>query len=323
MKTILLIGSYGSGNLGDEALKAICQEKLSERFKVLVLTGAPREKNEAIHFPFGIRSSLSFKWIRSFFFLKKSDVVVFGGGGLFAEHESLKAIGLWSTQVFWAWLFKKPILLIGQSVGPFKTKLGLSLTKWSLSKCKEIQVRDPASAKTLQREFPEIEFKKNTDLCFAYGPKTPQPQKKIAVNLRPWKGDLKPLLAQLESFKSRGYKLHFVSMDPKDKSLMKKWGEVKVFHDFEKLTEFLSNCEICIGMRLHFLIAATLSGSKVVGVSYSQKVSGLLEDLSLKTIEFEAMNETSLKEAVESAQTAKNVNALHEEALAILNRLSI
>lgn len=323
MRKILLIGSYGSGNLGDEALKELSLKILEKKYECFVLTGDPRKESEAIHFPFGLRSLIKMKWIKSFRLLKKSDAVLFAGGGLFAEHETIKAILLWSSQIFWAWFFRKPIHLIGQSVGPFKTKLGKSLTAWSLSKASSITVRDAASAETIKTHFPKIKFQKSTDLCFGYEPKENNPKKRIALNLRPWKENSAILKGIIENYEEKGYEIHAIAMDRSDKKTLASFAKVKTFQTFDELITFLSTCEFCLGMRLHFLIAAALSGSKVLGLSYTQKVSGILKEIDVPFLNIENLNEEDLKDSIQKQRSAKNVAGLHKEALALLEQLSI
>ncbi len=323
MKKLLLIGSYGSGNLGDEALKELSLKVLGKKYECFVLTGNPKKTNEAAHFPFGVRSLLKMKWIKSFRLLKQTDAVIFAGGGLFAEHETLRAILLWTSHVFWAWLFRKPIHFIGQSVGPFKTRLGKALTRWSLSKASSLILRDSVSAETVRKNFPNIKFQTSTDLCFGYEPKENHPQKRIALNLRPWKGNPAALQETLKNYKEKGYEIHAIAMDHIDKKALAHFGKVENFESFDELIAFLSTCEFCIGMRLHFLIAAALSGSKVVGLSYSQKVRGLLKSIEVPTLNFEEVNEENFEAFIQEQRAAKNIAALHKEALALLEQFSI
>lgn len=323
MKTILLIGSYGSGNLGDEALKEIALQKLGKHFHCLVLSGNPKEKNEARHLPFGFRSAFSFGWLKSFHYLFKCKAVVFAGGGLFTEHEGKKAIVLWSWHVLWARLFMKPVHFLGQSAGPLHSRFGKTLTKWAFSRAKTITVRDKISAETLRKLSKNFEPRVSTDLCFAFEVQKNHPTKKIAINLRPWGGKVDEFKHFTESLAKNGYELHYVSMDLKDPTVLKEFGEVEQFESFTSLIQFLSTCETCIGMRLHFLIAAALSGTKVLGLSYTQKVSGVLKDLNLASLDLGEMSSRNLSLAFDSAKPAKNISELHKEALALLEQFSI
>ncbi len=150
---LLLVGNYGVGNLGDEALKEYFLTRFPE-IEWTVLSASPENSHSVPRLPFGIRSLLTTPWWRTFKALKKADAVVFGGGSLFTDSESVKACFLWWWHTAVARLAGKPFLLAFQGIGPFRTMIGESLTKSAIKHARFISVRDEESAKRVGVWFP-------------------------------------------------------------------------------------------------------------------------------------------------------------------------
>lgn len=115
----LLVGNYGAGNLGDEALK----EYFLARFPYVrwtVLSANPSGRGEVPRLPFGVRSLLCTPWWRTLRVLRSADAVVFGGGSLFTDSESASACALWWWHCRVARMFGKPLILAFQGIGPFQ-----------------------------------------------------------------------------------------------------------------------------------------------------------------------------------------------------------
>ena len=160
--TYLLIGNYGVKNAGDDILRDYFLRRFPE-IKWKVLSANP-ESDELPRFPAGIRSFINFKWIRTLSTLKKSDGVVFGGGSLFTDTESISACWIWFVHALFAWIFRKPIHLAFQGIGPFKTGVGESLSRWVVRHSSFISVRDEVSFERLKK------WKKNTDVVQSFDP---------------------------------------------------------------------------------------------------------------------------------------------------------
>ncbi len=114
----VLIGNYGAGNLGDEALKEYFLTRFPE-IRWTVLSAAPSGPQEVPRLPFGLRSMLLMPWWRTIRALRRADAVVFGGGSLFTDSESAAACLLWWWHGCVVRLFRRPLILAFQGVGPF------------------------------------------------------------------------------------------------------------------------------------------------------------------------------------------------------------
>lgn len=138
-----LIGNYGVGNLGDEALKEYFLTFYPE-VEWKVLSACP-EAGEYARLPAGWRSLFGFRWIRTLRMLRHVDAVVFGGGSLFTDVESPFACFLWWIHARAASLFGKPIVLAFQGMGPYKTKKGEWFARDTVARAAFISVRDRES----------------------------------------------------------------------------------------------------------------------------------------------------------------------------------
>lgn len=140
----LLVGNYGTGNLGDSALKDYFLSTFPE-VQWAVLSARP-SVGELPRFPLGLRSLIQTPWWKTVRALKESDGIVFGGGSLFTDSESIVACLLWGWHALLARVFGKHILLAFQGIGPFRTHLGIFITKKVCSWADFISVRDESSA---------------------------------------------------------------------------------------------------------------------------------------------------------------------------------
>lgn len=141
----LLIGNFGVGNLGDEALK----EYFITAYPTVswaVLSAHP-EAGELPRLPGGIRSFFRFNWLKTLQAYRRCDAVVFGGGSLLTDTESVHACIIWWLHTVPAKLFRKPIHFAFQGVGPFRTPVGQWFSGLALRSATSISVRDEASFK--------------------------------------------------------------------------------------------------------------------------------------------------------------------------------
>lgn len=140
---IILIGNYGAGNFGDEVLKDYFLETLRGH-DVFVLSAAPA-KGEYARLPSGPRSFMRFAWFKTLRLFHRCDAVVFGGGTLFTDIESVRACFLWGLHALLAHVCGKPYHLAFQGIGPFRTKTGRAICRLVLRHAASISLRDGAS----------------------------------------------------------------------------------------------------------------------------------------------------------------------------------
>ncbi len=317
----LIVGSYGSTNIWDDAILQVICKKLN-RHKIRVLSWNPKETEKqynvesAIHMPCGIRSFLSLKWLKTIRYIIKSDKVIVWWGWLFTDDYTIKSILIWFVQVFWCKFFrKKEIYLFANSVGPLNIKTWKILTKWSLNQCKKIILRDEISLKVVKQLWiNEDKIFTFTDIVFDFdkAEEVIQKNKIIALNLRDWKNTNYTDMQKFIDFcLKQKYRILLIPMEKRDEIILKQF--IKPFvslivpKNYNELLEVLSSCDTVIWMRLHFLIAGIISQCKVWGISYSSKVKWVLNQFKIPFIT-PSCELKELKSLLNNVKVVKNLD---------------
>lgn len=176
MKQVFVLGAYGCGNRGDDAiLQAICAN-LSD-CTLTVTTGSKNDVsnefpvkstlcrlNEGVSAPILLQMMVnSLQMIRC---IARADALVFGGGSLIHDITSYNL----PFMFFWhavATMFRKPVYYACIGIGPLKTKRGKkACTKW-LSKAQGVFPRDRRGA-NLCSELGVPKFVPVCDVAFSY-----------------------------------------------------------------------------------------------------------------------------------------------------------
>lgn len=161
----LLIGNYGVGNLGDELLQGYFLKTFPEvEWQVISARPGPAQLPRL---PAGLRSLFTTPWWRTVRAIRRSDAVVFGGGTLFTDVESVRACVLWWLHARAALFLQKPLLCAFQGVGPFRTRLGEGLARRALRHSSFLSVRDHASAERVEGWRLNIKIVQSFDPVFS------------------------------------------------------------------------------------------------------------------------------------------------------------
>ncbi|PCI25647.1 hypothetical protein COB57_00295 [Candidatus Peregrinibacteria bacterium] len=327
VEKIVLIGSYGASNIGDEAMLDVLYTELSKKYFVSVLSG---DRNDTVrrhnieservraHLPFGLRSFFSFQWLATVKTLFQSKKVLFGGGGLFVDDQGIKAILLWSYHVFISKILGNEVIIFANSFHPLQSGVSKKVLSLALSFVEKIIVRDVQSYEYLKSLGYEHKLEQGVDPVFFYDISSCNPAKKrVAVNFRPWKMRYESCVEWSKQKQQEGFDLIFIASDVTDVEIHEKYFKhipMIMPSSFSEMQIILSRCEYAYGMRLHFLLAAILSGSKVVGISYSSKVSGILQSCELPFIRLADMKKSHLEYFFKQATQAKN-REKHKETI--------
>lgn len=299
-----IVGNYGATNIGDDAILTAILKSLSGH-KITVFSANPNKTKldfgvkVAPLFPLGVRSLFKIGFRKSIKAMKDVDVVILGGGGLFQDNY-LYACFIWAWQVFWAVYFKKPLFIYGTGVGPLKTRIGKWLTEWVYSKAEVITVRDQYS-KDILSKIGVIEQKIYTtsDPTFLYrrpGISKDRTKNVFIISLRPWLKYNSKIISTFSSFleklkKEKNAEFIFTCMQQvkeHDKRIIdavckKVGGELYIPRHFTDLIQVMQSAEFAIGMRYHFLVAALLTETPVLPISYSPKIDMLFKGTRLES----------------------------------------
>lgn len=266
----LLIGNYGVGNLGDELLKEYFLRHFSQiDWKVL---SARPARGELSRLPGGLRSLLGLRWIRTLRELRQADAVVFGGGSLFTDSESVYACALWWLHARIARLLRRKVFFAFQGVGPFRTKIGEWFARSAFRGAAFISVRDSISA---DRARP---WRLNTEIIQSFDPVFSLMAEEIS-NVRSMDVS-KELLVVIPRGNARpairhAGRLRIVSLQP-DSAAERKisammtaqhpLSEVRGVRSLEQLLEALHDASKVQSHRYHGSLAALALGKELVTV---------------------------------------------------------
>ncbi|WP_108668930.1 polysaccharide pyruvyl transferase CsaB [Peribacillus acanthi] len=305
---IVISGFYGLGNTGDEAILESIIDNLraelpSPDITVFSLSPEQTAKEHNVKTVYrGWRHDNKGK-IKA---LKDADLLISGGGGLLQDAYPTKflfgPLPYYLLIVLLAKLCGAKVMFFSQGIGPVTSTWGKILMKLA-NLADFITIRDQYSKDYLHKlgvNRPESVV--TSDIVFAFKPKKDDAcikslplqgdEKLVAVSMRPWFEHVKqfeqtahildrlieergvtPVFVPMEGHHDTTASNHVMShMKHADKCIM--LGEKFTPNQF---LNFISECQLTIGMRLHALIFSTLSGVPHIGMSYDKKVESLLK----------------------------------------------
>ncbi len=303
---LLLIGYYGYGNTGDEALLTalIDSLKAESEFEFSVLSYNV-EKTEKVHGVKGISRGKHMALIKA---IRTSDAVVVGGGSILQDVTSSLSLYYYLTILFLAKLFGKKAFLVGNGYGPVNKRLNQGLVAFMLRRLNGVIARDKEACE----RYRALGVKKlfcGVDLVYLLD--APQSndnvEKNVVISLRKWHNNdnTKAVIAEaIEYLKSLGYQIKLLSMkQPEDDSELNAFvsDDVKLIaHDIVGTSKALAAADFVIAMRLHALILAANSNTPFIAISYDPKVDSFNKQVShKKTIHTEDMNFAELKQNID------------------------
>ncbi len=266
MKT-LLIGNFGSGNIGDELILA---SALREYPDAVVMTADADfsqkfcgKKFQTMPFPpTGVRSALRWVFSKKYREMlnrvqhdKEIKRIVFPGGGLFAI--KFQACFLWRMVFRWAQKLGCPIELLHQGVDEHLGFFSQLNTKFVLSRAAQITVRDDSSARAVKAICgKDVENQQDnlqssiSNLQLEKGQGT-RDKGQILLNARA-RFDLKILDSRLRE----NDKMVFVAFDRLDLKCVPQdfSGEVVYPQTEKQVFDLFQKAECSVGERFHFLL---------------------------------------------------------------------
>jgi len=324
---IMISGYYGFNNTGDEAiLKSmvrVFKEKLP-RVKIVVLSQNPLQTSQSCQ----VKAINRLHLISILKCFRDTNLFISGGGGLLQDSTGrgwsiLYYLGL----ILGAILFKVPVMIYAQGIGPINKKLNKLLIKWILNKIDIITVRDIASKELLKSMGvlkPEIYVssdssfllkKKSIDHIIKNFPDILELTKSnnyplVGISIREYKGnrtDLKRMVARLADDIIEKYKVKIIFLPFKFNEdlhiseeilfLMKNKSQANILKarlEPEELLFLVSQLSLMIGMRLHSIIFSSMVNIPFIALNYDPKVKNFVQDLDLTELLLE-LNDISLK----------------------------
>ena len=303
MADIVLSGYYGFGNAGDEAMLLSILEALGREcpgYTVAVISGRPKE----IERTYGVKGIHRLDYFRMFSAFRKAKLLLSGGGSLLQDVTSHRSIFYYLSVLRLAQWMKVPTMLYAQGIGPVIRPKAQAALRKVVNQVDLITVRDEKSKAELARlgvDKPPIYVTadpvlslspENSDRGLEILKAAGYQGKKTLVGfaVRDWAQSANYLTEIAEAadrlIREQNVDVVFLPMQWSEdgeaaRKIRERMKEKGIFLEGEfKVREHLScikNLDVLVGVRLHGLIFAFLSGTPLVGLSYDPKIDSFLE----------------------------------------------
>tara|TARA_Y100000310_G_C20694023_1_gene824201 strand:+ start:565 stop:1578 length:1014 start_codon:yes stop_codon:yes gene_type:complete len=303
-RRLLIVGGYGSNNLGDEAILAGIVEQvksINPKIKITVLAHNPKEIKKLHDLP-AIKATDFHKFL-------KFDTLIIGGGSIFRPKMRFRAqLGPLITLFLRA--VGKKIIFYSLGIDKKTSSLAKKLLIPAMNGANFVSVRDKRSVAILKKwgVKKKVHIIPDPALGLSYKRLTNKELKALGINpnkkiiglsLRNLKklndlhfiDDLCTLLSQQMT---KGHQVVFIPFcrSPINKfendlyigRRLKHQLKNKNFIVLEKelnprqLKSLVARLDLMIGMRLHAMILAIATKTKLIGISYAQKTKTFLEE---------------------------------------------
>ena len=302
-QSVVLSGYYGFNNIGDEAvLSSIISalRKYMPNVEITVLSNSP-DQTKALYGVEAINRWDMKEIIRT---IKKSDLLISGGGSLLQDVTSSKVIPYYLGIVKIAQFYKKPVVFYSQGIGPVAKGFGKVLIKSIVNKVDHVFVREEGSKRLLEKLGvtkapitvaidPVLGIEPKKEVVDKIKELLPE-GKKVGFYIRPWKNDEEMIgrIGHLAQYiESCGYRVYFIPMYYKEdlkiaeEIASRVKGNVHVVSQeltIDEVVAYTTQFDFIVGMRLHSLIMAHAVNVPMIGLSYDPKVGGFLKEVGVQ-----------------------------------------
>ena len=319
---ILLLGTHGQANIGDELLLETFLDQLGSHHRYTVNSYTPDATRAGLSDRYDVEvldtASTRIGLLRH---IRRSDVVVFGGGSVVKELYA--SVGRWRhatlvmvlAVVLAARALRRPVLLCGIGVGPLPTRTGRFLAGVIVRSASLVSVRDAGSYEMCRRlgldgdrlvRIPDVVFVNGRDR-FVCGDAPTPPRRghdrlRIALNLNRdiangerWDDFLDELAEALDLVAERTpIEVHALPMQSQfkqddDLTVLRSflaghpdWHPiVHAPDDHIEVAAIVDACDVVVSERLHAIVISAVLGRPVVGLVYDVKVAELVDQLGI------------------------------------------
>ncbi|MEA1871776.1 MAG: polysaccharide pyruvyl transferase CsaB [Candidatus Bipolaricaulota bacterium] len=284
-KRLVIVGYYGYGNLGDEAIRVALRAALNERegLRPVWLVSQPQGTNEVNRaHPLAIFAGLH-----------RSAALILGGGGLLQNKTSARSLLYYLSLILLARSLRRPVFLLGQGIGPINGRFAQVALRFALSKARYIGCRDRGSLDFVQSLG--LDGKLGGDLFFLTPPwgepleEEHEREVQIVLSLKGG-GNVTRFVTLLEEIHARrNVSFTFLPFFPaEDRSLAE--SIVRQFdspcrivlpNSVEEASAELARADLLISSRLHPLEFALRTGTPMLAITEDPKVERFVEEVAL------------------------------------------
>ncbi|MDD3766636.1 MAG: polysaccharide pyruvyl transferase CsaB [Eubacteriales bacterium] len=300
---ILISGYYGYKNMGDDSLlQAIIGNlrAVEPKIDICVLSRRPKETAAV----YGVCSIHRFNLLKILFSMRKTKLLISGGGSLLQDVTSTKSLMYYLSIIKLAKKLGMKTMIYASGIGPINGKRNRELTGRVLNQVDLITLREPTSydeIKALGVCKPSVEV--TADPAFSIekedGEKIDailseigiaKDEKFALISVRPWKGahpQFSEKMADVCDYIREKHEATPVFL-PMQKSVdmaacmdiaNKMKCDYKIINSEYTASELIGviqRSSLVVAMRLHTLIYAASAGVAIFGLSYDPKVDAML-----------------------------------------------
>ncbi len=336
---VVLSGYYGFGNIGDEAILRTLMRDLNaiqakgKHLSISVLSSNPYSTSSLTD-AFAIERFSLFDAIKEIW---RSDALISGGGGLIQDVTSFKSPLYYLGIIQIARLFRKPVLVYANGIGPLSRKSNQVLCRIVLNQVNTITVRDEAS-KIFLKSIGVQNVEVTIDPIFSLNPEKaydidsyPHYKNYIAVCFGPNKHTREKTqeIAQFLDYVSEKSHLPivFTPFYPEyDKRFSKQIQKhmkhetsiIDTFNTPEDMLSLLRRCSFGIGMRLHFMILLSLLNKPILPFTYDPKVTTFASILHLQPMLTSQFSLDQMKASFDSFLKNSDKEAKYQSTVQLL-----
>lgn len=304
---VVMSGYYGFNNTGDEAIMLSMHkniQQLGDNYHITVLSNKPEETREK----YGIEAVYRFGVRDVFHAIRKSDVLLSGGGSLLQDSTSTRSLMYYLSITVMAKMLRKKVMLYANGIGPVSGKRNRRLVKQVVNKADLITLREENSYEELLSmgvnprkcfvtadpvfTMDGISGEEAKDLLAAEG--VPMDKPVVVVSVRNWK-DMDKFIGRFAELcdtivETYDRNIVFLGMQmPNDMTVSEKVRRkmkqeayiLKGNYSPYEVMGIISQADFILSMRLHTLIFAARQRVPLIGFIYDPKIEYYLEKLDM------------------------------------------
>ncbi len=301
---VLIVGYYGSDNVGDEMLLKATINLLNKVYDSPEITAITYNVKNTMenHRINGISRNKYFEILKG---IKRADIIVGGGGSMLQNVTSNRSLIYYLAILSLSKFLGKKVVLLGNGIGPLRGNFYINLTTKILRKLDAIVLRDEDSYNLL-KSFNLENIYLGNDLVFSLDmdKSKDEEDKKIVFNLRKWFYNENFILTMekfIEYLVNEGFHVSLIPFQRGNDDIILRRIErslnshrVKLLDNlsYKELMAEIASSKLFLGMRLHGLIFSSILEKPFIGLSYDPKVS--IFSKKLGQVCFEDLNNITL-----------------------------
>lgn len=310
MINLLIAGYHGFGNCGDEAILKAMTTNIGALAKDVDIT-ALSHNPEFTKTEYGIKSVQRFNVFQVLSAIRRSDIILSGGGTLLQNGTSTRSLIYYLSIIKLSKLFRKRVMLYANGIGPVTGKLNQKLVRSVINTVDVITLREKLSEADLRSigvsnpnvtvtADPAFKLKSISDeeaekLLAAEGFED-RGKARIGVSVRAWSkakfGEdyISKLAKACDNIADTGKEIIFIPMQyPSDIAVSKKAASMMKNKSYvltrrytpSEMLGIVGRVDAMVSMRLHTLIFAAVKNIPMVGIIYDPKIEYYLKELDM------------------------------------------